>query len=128
MTSDCQQLRAEEEAGRFDLGKPVTDQDIQDFYDSNKSSFFMDDMVTIRHIFIDTHLLTTKDDRDKAAKRADDILKELKAGAVIRGPGDEVLGRHQVQVQGRDVRHALQRSTRSSGSFYGTAFFDPSSS
>ena len=26
--------------------KPVTDQDVQDFYDSNKASFFADDMVT----------------------------------------------------------------------------------
>ena len=28
----------------------------------------MDDMVTLRHIFIDTRALMTKDDRDKAAQ------------------------------------------------------------
>ncbi len=59
-----------------DLGSsnaPVTDQDVQDFYDANKSSYFIDDIVTLRHIFIDTRQLTTQEDKDKAAKRADDI-------------------------------------------------------
>ncbi len=68
--------------------KPVTDAEVQDFYDSNKKSFFMDDMITLRHIFIDTRALVTKDDRDKARKRADDILKELKGGAAF---GDLVM-------------------------------------
>jgi parvulin-like peptidyl-prolyl isomerase len=67
----------------FDAIKPVTDQDIQEYYDSNKSKFFMDDMVTLRHIFIDTRPLTSKEDRDRAAKRADDILKELKSGGAF---------------------------------------------
>ncbi len=59
----------------------ISDQDIQDFYDQNKQSFFMNDMVTLKHIFVDTRQLTSKEDRDKAARHADDILKELKAGA-----------------------------------------------
>jgi peptidyl-prolyl cis-trans isomerase SurA len=61
--------------------KQPTDQEIQDYYDANKRNFFMDDMITFRHIFIDTTQLTSKEDRDKAAKHADDILKELKGGA-----------------------------------------------
>ncbi|HEY9594261.1 MAG TPA: peptidylprolyl isomerase, partial [Spirochaetia bacterium] len=65
----------------FDAVKAVTDQDIQDFYDANKARFFMDDMVTLRHIYIDTRPLTNKDDRDKASRRAADILRELKGGA-----------------------------------------------
>ena len=61
--------------------KPVKDEDVQNYYDSNKSKFFMDDLVTLRHIFIDTRQLTSKDDKDKAQKRAEDIAKELKGGA-----------------------------------------------
>ncbi len=65
----------------FDVPHTVSEQDIQDYYDANKSNFFMNDMVTVKHIFIDTRQLTTKEDRDKAAKHADDILQELKGGA-----------------------------------------------
>jgi foldase protein PrsA len=65
----------------FDISRTASDQDIQDFYDQNKGNFFMNDMVTVKHIFVDTRSLTSKDDRDKAAKHADDILKELKGGA-----------------------------------------------
>jgi parvulin-like peptidyl-prolyl isomerase len=67
----------------FDSAKTASDQDIQDFYDANKSNFFMNDMVSLKHIFIDTRQLTTKDDRDKAARHADDVLKELKGGAAF---------------------------------------------
>jgi len=67
----------------FDAIKPATDQDIQDYYDNNKTNYFMTDMITLKHIFIDTRQLTSKDDRDKAAKHADDVLKELKAGAAF---------------------------------------------
>jgi parvulin-like peptidyl-prolyl isomerase len=103
--------------------KPVTDQDAQDYYDSNKASFFQDDMVTIRHIFVDTHLLTTKEDRDKAAKRADDISKELKAGAAF---GDLVMKYSDdttSKYKGGDIG-LLQRSNAQQRQFYGSDFFD----
>ena len=103
--------------------KPVTDQDVQDFYDSNKGSFFADDMVSIRHIFIDTHLLTSKEDRDKAAKRADDIYKELKAGAAF---GDLVMKYSDdtsSKYKGGDIG-MLQRSNQQQKQFYGSDFFD----
>ncbi len=67
--------------GALDNVKPVKDADIQDFYESHKRDFFVDDMVILRHIFIDTRQLVSKEDKDKARKRAEDILKELKAGA-----------------------------------------------
>jgi parvulin-like peptidyl-prolyl isomerase len=67
----------------MDSVKQPAEQELQDYYDANKRNFFMDDMVTFRHIFIDTSQLTTKDEREKAAKHADDILKELKAGATF---------------------------------------------
>jgi parvulin-like peptidyl-prolyl isomerase len=67
----------------FDVSHTASDQDIQDYYDANKSNFFMNDMVTVKHIFVDTRQLTTKEDRDKAAKHAGDILQELKGGGTF---------------------------------------------
>jgi peptidyl-prolyl cis-trans isomerase SurA len=103
--------------------KPVTDQDVQDFYDANKASFFADDMVNIRHIFIDTHLLTVKEERDKAGKRADDIYKELKAGAAF---GDLVMKYSDdpsSKYKGGDIGMLL-RSNPQQKQFYGNDFFE----
>jgi parvulin-like peptidyl-prolyl isomerase len=103
--------------------KPVTDQDVRDFYDANKASFFADDMVNIRHIFIDTHLLTAKEDRDKAGKRADDIYKELKAGAAF---GDLVMKYSDdpsSKYKGGDIGMLL-RSNPQQKQFYGNDFFE----
>jgi peptidyl-prolyl cis-trans isomerase SurA len=109
--------------GLMDGVKPVTDQDVQDYYDSNKGSFFADDMLGIRHLFIDTHLLTNKDDRDKAAKRAQDIYKELKAGAAF---GDLVMKYSEdtaSKYKGGDIGMLL-RSNQQQKQFYGSDFFD----
>jgi peptidyl-prolyl cis-trans isomerase SurA len=65
----------------FDIPRTASEQDIQDYYDANKQNFFMNDMVTIKHIFIDTRQLTSAEDRAKALKHAQDVLKELQAGA-----------------------------------------------
>jgi len=103
--------------------KPVTDQDVQDFYDSNKGSFFADDMLSIRHLFIDTHLLTSKDDKDKALKRAQDIYKEYKAGAAF---GDLVMKYSEdtaSKYKGGDIGMLL-RSNQQQKQFYGSDFFD----
>lgn len=67
--------------GDLDAVKPPTDEEIRAYYDSNKKDFFIDDYAKIRHIFVDTRALTSKEDRDKAARRADDIVKELRGGA-----------------------------------------------
>jgi peptidyl-prolyl cis-trans isomerase SurA len=67
--------------GDLDGVKPPTEEAIRAYYDANKKDFFIDDYVKIRHIFVDTRSLTAKEDRDKAARRADDILKELRGGA-----------------------------------------------
>jgi parvulin-like peptidyl-prolyl isomerase len=101
----------------------VTDEDAQDYYDNNKASFFQDDMVTIRHIFVDTHLLTTKEDRDKAAKRADDIVKDLKAGKtfgeLVVSQSDDTTSKYKNGDIGM-----LQRSNAQQKQFYGSDFYD----
>jgi peptidyl-prolyl cis-trans isomerase SurA len=102
---------------------PVSEQDIQDAYDANKSSYFIDDIVTLRHIFIDTHLLTTQADKDKALKRANDILKELQGGALF---GDLVM-KYSDDPQSKyngGIFGSLLRSDTQHRQLYGTAFFD----
>jgi parvulin-like peptidyl-prolyl isomerase len=107
----------------IDAIKPVTDDDAQNYYDSNKSKFFMDDMVTVRHIFIDTRQLTSKEDRDKAARRADDIVRELKAGASF---GDLVMKYSEdttSKYKGGEFGNFF-RSDPQSRQLFGSAFFD----
>jgi foldase protein PrsA len=67
--------------GDLDSVKAPTDQECRDHYDANKKDFFVDDFLRARQIYLDTRGLTTKDERDKATKQAEDILRELKAGA-----------------------------------------------
>jgi parvulin-like peptidyl-prolyl isomerase len=67
----------------LDAVRPPTDEQVRSYYDANKKDFFIDDYLKIRHIFVDTRSLTAKDDRDKAARRADDILKELRGGTTF---------------------------------------------
>ncbi len=74
--------RAKKKA-ELDAVKPPTEEQVRSYYDANKKDFFIDDYLRIRHIFVDTRSLTAKDDRDKAARRADDILKELRGGTAF---------------------------------------------
>ncbi len=73
-------VRAKRKAD-LDAVKTPTDQDCRDYYDANKKNFFVDDYLRARQIYLDTRNLTTKDERDKAAKQAEDVLRELKGGA-----------------------------------------------
>jgi peptidyl-prolyl cis-trans isomerase SurA len=69
--------------GDLDAVKPPTDLDCRNYYDANKKSFFVDDYLRARQIYLDTRGLTTKEERDKAVKQAEDILRELKGGAAF---------------------------------------------
>jgi parvulin-like peptidyl-prolyl isomerase len=75
-------VRAKRKAD-LDAVKAPTDQECRDYYDSHKKDFFVDDYLRARQIYLDTRGLTTKEERDKAAQRAEDILRELKAGAAF---------------------------------------------
>ncbi len=107
----------------FDVSRTASDQDIQDFYDANKSNFFMNDMVTLKHIFIDTRQLTSKEDRDKAAKHADDILKEFKGGAEF---GDLVMkySEDNKSKYNGGLFNTFFRNDTQNRQFLGAAFFD----
>jgi peptidyl-prolyl cis-trans isomerase SurA len=109
--------------GFLDAVKGPSDDDARDFYDANKASYFQDDMITLRHIFIDTRQLTAKEDRDKAAKRADDIAKELKGGGVfgdlVIKYSDDTASKYKQGDIGTLVRSDAQRKQ-----LFGNSFFD----
>jgi foldase protein PrsA len=72
-------VRAKRKAD-LDAVKTPADAECREYYDANKKNFFVDDYTHLRQIYLDTRNLTTKDERDKALKQADDILRQLKAG------------------------------------------------
>ena len=75
-------VRAKRKAD-LDAVKSPTDAECREYYDSNKKNFFVDDYIHTRQIYLDTRNLTTKDERDKAAKQAEDILRQLKGGGAF---------------------------------------------
>jgi parvulin-like peptidyl-prolyl isomerase len=106
----------------FDI-PPATDQDIQDYYDSNKSSFFMNDMVTLKHIFVDTRQLATKEDREKAEKHAEDILQELKGGASFSDLVMKYSEDNKTKYTG-GLFNSFFRNDAQNRQFLGATFFD----
>jgi len=65
----------------FDKIAPPTDAEIEDFYQTNKTAFVVPDMVRFKHVYIDTRNLPSKEERDKARERAEEIQRELRGGA-----------------------------------------------
>jgi peptidyl-prolyl cis-trans isomerase SurA len=54
--------------------------EIEDFYETNKAAFVAPDMVRFQHIFIDVRNLSSKEEKDKARERAEEIYRELRNG------------------------------------------------
>lgn len=61
-----------------------TDAEVQEAYDATRSLYIWHDMASISYIVKDTSTLTTKEDRDKALRLAEDIAQELRAGAAFK--------------------------------------------
>jgi len=113
----------DKDKGLLDTLKPVTDADIQDFYDAHKSQEFLDDVVILRHIFIDTRALVAKEDKDRARKRAEDILTELKGGAsfgdLVMKYSEDTVSKYKGGDIGMFIRSDPQRTQ-----LFGKDFFD----
>jgi foldase protein PrsA len=75
-------VRAKRKAD-LDAVKTPADAECREYYDANKKNFFVDDYGHFRQIYLDTRNLTTKDEREKAVKQAEDILRQLKAGTAF---------------------------------------------
>jgi peptidyl-prolyl cis-trans isomerase C len=58
----------------------VSDQAARDFYEKNKAKIHSPERLHLRHILIGTNAKTSPADRQKARQKAEDILKQLKAG------------------------------------------------
>ena len=64
----------------FDAIPEPDNNEIEDFYQSNKTAFVSPDLVRFRHIYIDTRNLQSKAERNKAGDRASEIYRELQNG------------------------------------------------
>lgn len=101
---------------------PPTDAEIEDAYLSNSSFFAMPDIVRFKHIFIDTRSLPTKEEREKARARADEILRQIRNGV----PFDDLLERSDDELsryKGGDAGY-LRRDDQARREQLGREFFD----
>jgi parvulin-like peptidyl-prolyl isomerase len=106
-----------------DVGQP-TDAEVKAYYEANKvREFVTDDMVKLRQIFIDTRTLTTKEERDKASKRADDVIQELRAGAKFEDLVTKYSDDTSTKYKGGDVGY-LTRIDEQRRQLLGKDFFD----
>jgi peptidyl-prolyl cis-trans isomerase SurA len=104
------------------VGQP-TEAEIVDFYESNKTAFVAPDMVRFKHIFIDTRNLASKEEKQKAQDRADEIIRELKNGV----PFDDLVVKYSddkaSRYKGGDFGY-LRRDDQASRQLLGKDFFE----
>jgi parvulin-like peptidyl-prolyl isomerase len=103
--------------------KAPADDDAKDYYEANKKEFFADDMASLQHIFIDTRPLTIKEDREKALKRADDILRELKGGGSFEDLATKYSEDSSSKYKGGDIG-TFSRADEQRQQLFGKDFFD----
>jgi parvulin-like peptidyl-prolyl isomerase len=104
------------------VGQP-TEAEVVDFYESNKTAFVAPDMVRFKHIFIDTRNLASKEEKQKAQDRADEIIRELKNGVsfddlVVKYSDDK-----NSRYKGGDFGY-LRRDDQGSKQLLGKDFFE----
>lgn len=73
------------ETAKIAAATPVTDQDLQAYYDQHRDDYRVAEQVKVRHILIKTPLAAPGekvDDKavDEARKKAEDVLKQVKGG------------------------------------------------
>jgi parvulin-like peptidyl-prolyl isomerase len=107
----------------FDKIPPPDSAEIEDFYETNKAAFVAPDMVRFQHVFIDTRNLSSKEERDKARQRAEEIYRELRNGAafadlVVKYSDDRVS-----RYKGGDFGY-LRRDDQARKQLLGREFFE----
>jgi parvulin-like peptidyl-prolyl isomerase len=103
------------------VDKP-TDQEIQDFYEGNKTSFVSPEMVRFKQIAIQTQGLSEKD-AATAKKMADEIFQELESGASFDKYQEIYLEGSRTLIGGI-VFDTWRRDDTRKPIEYGKAFFD----
>ena len=62
------------------LAKPVTDEEIQKYYEANKTNYNEPEQVSARHILIKTSPNASEQEKTDAKNKIDSILKEIRGG------------------------------------------------
>ncbi len=107
----------------FESIEPPIDAEIEAFYQENKTAFVSPDIVRLQHVFIDTRNLTSREDRDKARRRADEIYREYQNGTkfdelVVKYSDDQAS-----RYQGGDFGY-LRRDDSARKQLLGRDFFE----
>jgi parvulin-like peptidyl-prolyl isomerase len=101
-----------------------TDAEVKAFYDANKTKYFVwPDIARVKWILVDTRNLTQKDERDKAAKRAEDIYRELKSGAKFEDLVAKYSDDTTTKYKGGDLGY-LQRGEATQAQLLGADFME----
>lgn len=107
----------------FEKIEEPTEEEIEYFYDDNKTAFVSPDIVRISHIFIDTRNLTSTSEKESARKRADEIYREYQNGIgfddLVRKYSDDQTSRY----KGGDFGY-LRRDDTSRKQLLGKEFFE----
>ncbi len=107
----------------FESIKRPDEEEIRDFYIENRTSFVSPEMVKAKHVFIDTRSLTTKEGRDKARQRAENIHREYQNGRdfdeLVVAYSDD----HGSRYRGGELDY-FRRGDESSRQVYGAEFID----
>lgn len=107
----------------FDRVPQPTGAEIEDFYETNKAAFVAPDMVRFQHVYIDTRNLPSKEDRDKARLRAEEIQRELRAGATFSDLVVKYSDDRTSRYRGGDFGY-LRRDDQARRQLLGREFFD----
>ncbi|GAH65872.1 unnamed protein product, partial [marine sediment metagenome] len=107
----------------FETIPEPTDDEIEDFYQSNINDFVAPDMVRFKHIYIDTRNLTSKQERDKAKQQAEGIYIEIQYGT----PFDELFIKYlddkSSRLRAEDLGY-LSRNDKRTKELLGKDFFE----
>lgn len=70
----------QKKGAQLEAVSPPTDKEITDYYTANQHLFVSPEMVRFKQIFINPNILATQTERDLAKKKAQTILREIRAG------------------------------------------------
>jgi parvulin-like peptidyl-prolyl isomerase len=107
----------------FDKIAPPSEEEIEEFYEANKTVFVAPDMVRFKHIYIDTRNLASLEEKNKARERAEEIQRELRNGAVFDDLVVKYSDDKNSRYKGGDFGY-LRRDDQARKQLLGKEFFD----
>jgi parvulin-like peptidyl-prolyl isomerase len=100
-----------------------TDQEVSDYYYANQQRFVSPEMRRFKQIYINPNLLATQAEKDSAKKKAQTIVREIRAGASFDNYWEiyDETGRYKI---GTIIPGVLRRDDQKVMEAYGKDFFD----